>query len=72
MVNNPNNLKIGDNIFVEETWEDDHGNYHDEDAKIAHIGKDGELKLKWINATLEVAEFLSTCDGYLAKDFKAE
>jgi hypothetical protein len=71
MNNNPNNLKQGDLIFVEEAWEDEGGYYHDENAFITDIAEDGELTLDWL-APPEVKEFLSGSSGYYAKDFKKE
>lgn len=71
MNNNPNNLKAGDLILVEEAWEDEGGYYHDETAKILSIAEDGELTLEWLAKT-EVADWLKGCDGYYAKDFKKE
>jgi len=71
MKNNPNNLKIGDLIFVEQAWEDETGYYHDEMAKITKIDEDGELRLDWL-ASKEVKEFLAGSSDYYAKDFKKE
>lgn len=69
-MNNPNNLKIGDKILVEQAWEDESGTYHDEEAIILEIEEDGNLTLDWNLASKTIGEFLDSTDGYYAKDFK--
>jgi hypothetical protein len=71
-MNNKNNLKIGDKIMVEQAWEDEAGNYHDEVAEIKNIDSDGQMRLDFLEATKEVKEFLSHTDGYYANDFTKE
>ena len=74
---NKNNLKVGDVIVIEEAWEDELGQYHDESAEIKGINDNGELTLEWIlnNYTKEQQEdiknFLSNTDGYMANDYKS-
>jgi len=41
METNKNNLKVGDIISIEEAWEDEAGHYHDANAEIIAIHKDG-------------------------------
>jgi len=67
---NPNGIKVGDIIEVEQAWEDETGAYHDEFPEVLAIDeKTGELKLEWhrkeLNDFLESAEFF-------AKDYKPE
>ena len=66
---NPNNIKIGDVIEVEQAWEDEAGNYHDEYPTVTDMHEDGELELDFnddkLNAFLKEAEFF-------AKDYKPE
>lgn len=64
---NPNNLKIGDTIFVEQAWEDQAGNFHDEHGTVCCIGGDGLLSLGFKNQI--VNEFLSRAE-FFAKDYK--
>jgi hypothetical protein len=64
-MNNKNNLKVGDKIFVEQAWEDETGNYHDEYAEIKAINEDtGELDLDFynspqVNESLKKSEFFA-------------
>lgn len=67
--NNTNELKIGDEILVEQAWEDEQGSYHDEYAKILEINKYGEMTLDFYSVSDEVKEFLKNSDGYVANDF---
>ena len=69
---NKNNLKVGDIIMVEEAWEDEIGNYHDEAAEITTIDENGELSLIFPEASKEVQEFLKGTDSYMANDYKKE
>ena len=39
-------LKVGDDVTVEECWEDGNGNYHDENLTISRILPDGSLKFR--------------------------
>ncbi len=39
-------MKIGDNVFIEQAWEDESGQYHDEYATISRILSDGTLKFR--------------------------
>ena len=69
---NKNNLKVGDIIMVEEAWEDEAGQYHDESAKIIAIKENGELELNFFAASKQVQDFLRGTDGYMANDFEKE
>lgn len=69
---NPNNLKIGDMIEVQQAWEDERGNYHDEFAVVKSIDEKGEMTLEFENVSPDVKAFLSHIDEYFAKDFKPE
>lgn len=69
---NKNNLKIGDEIMVEQAWEDEAGNYHDEVAEIKDMDDKGELKLDFIYAPDAVRISLTESDGYMANDYKKE
>lgn len=64
---NPNNIKIGDVIEVEQAWEDEQGTYHDEFPTVTSInGETGELKLDF--GRKETNEFLDSAE-YFAKDY---
>ena len=39
-------LKIGDNVLIEQCWEDTNGCYHDEYLTVARILSDGRLKFR--------------------------
>lgn len=69
---NPNNIKIGDTIEVQQAWEDEAGSYHDEHAKVLSINEEtGELALDFEGAPSQVRQFLEEqTDGYMAKDYK--
>jgi len=66
---NPNNIKIGDTILVEQAWESESGDYFDEFAIVEDIDSAGKMKLRFarkdVNKFLEEAEFF-------AKDYKPE
>jgi hypothetical protein len=66
---NPNNLKIGDVIEVQDAWEDEAGGRHDEFPTILEIKEGGELVLDF--GREEINKF---CDNgeYFAKDYKPE
>lgn len=67
---NPNNIKVGDIIEVEQAWEDDAGSYHDEFPTVVSIHeKTGELKLDF--GEKELNKFLDGAEFY-AKDYKPE
>lgn len=67
---NPNNIKVGDMIEVEQAWEDETGNYHDEFAQVLSINEEtGEMKLDF--GRNEVNEFLEGAEHF-AKDYKPE
>ena len=63
-----NKIRIGNEILVEQAWEDENGNYHDEYAKILDI-KDGKMKLKFKNIRKDVEEFLQGSEFFI-KDFE--
>lgn len=68
--NNKNDLKVGDEILVEQAWEDETGNYHDEYAKIIEINKKGEMTLDFYDTTEEAREFIEdNTEPYLANDY---
>lgn len=67
---NPNNIKVGDIIEVQQAWEDETGNYHDEYAKVLSINEEtGEMKLDFDRD--DINEFLQSAE-YFAKDYKPE
>ena len=66
---NPNNLECGHQILIEQAWEDETGNYHDEYARIEIIRPDGSMKVKFKDE--KINEFLKDAE-YLAKDFNWE
>ena len=39
-------IKIGDEVLIEQAWEDMNGCYHDEYATVARILPDGRLKFR--------------------------
>jgi len=55
---NGKEIKKGDTVLVEQAWEDESGQYHDEYAEIISIGINGELSVKFLNVSDEVQEFL--------------
>lgn len=63
-------VKIGDVIFVEEAWEDEQGNYHDEYARVKNMDEKGEMMLDFFEATADVQGFLEDSDGYMAENFE--
>lgn len=67
---NPNNIKAGDVIEVQQAWEDEQGNLHDEFPTVLSIDeKTGELKLDF--GRKETNDFLDTAEFY-AKDYSPE
>ena len=67
---NPNNIKVGDMIEVEQAWEDETGNYHDEYAQVLSINEEtGEMKLDF--GRDDINEFLQGAEHF-AKDYKPE
>lgn len=50
---------VGDEILVEQAWEDGSGAYHDEYAKILNINEDGTMELDFYDASPKIKEFLS-------------
>ena len=61
-------LKVGDTILVEQAWEDELGQYHDEYAKIRAINKEGKMKLNFEDVSQEVREFLQGAE-FDSKDY---
>lgn len=53
-------IKVGDTVLVEQAWEDETGNYHDEYAEVLSV-KEGLAELKFFEANEEVQKFL----GYM-------
>lgn len=39
-------VKVGDEVLIEQAWEDEQGNYHDEYAVVSRILSDGQLKFQ--------------------------
>lgn len=67
---NPNNIKIGDVIEVQQAWEDESGAYHDEFPTVVGIETEtGRLELDFGEKKLN--DFLSGAD-FFAKDYKPE
>ena len=61
-------IKIGDVVLVEQCWEDERGQYHDEYANVKSIEP---FKLKFENVSEEVEQFLETCE-FSADDVTTE
>lgn len=58
-------VKVGDEVLVEQAWEDDKGNYHDEYAKVLGVNEDKTLNLQFHEGLpLELHEFLAGCEFY--------
>lgn len=63
-------LKIGDDVTIEQAWEDVAGHYHDECCTISRILPDGQLKFRighWKTRTAheeKVQAFLNRCEFY--------
>jgi hypothetical protein len=67
---NPNNIKVGDMIEVEQAWEDETGNFHDEFAKVLSINEEtGDMELDFDRD--DINEFLQGAEHF-AKDYKPE
>lgn len=58
-------IKVGSRVFVEQAWEDQVGNYHDEYATVSKIDDRGRLSL--IFDLPEVTKFLKGAE-YRAED----
>lgn len=58
-------IKVGSRVFVEQAWEDQTGNYHDEYATVKAIDQRGRLSLTF--DTPEVTKFLQGAE-YRAED----
>ena len=52
-------IKVGDSIYVEQAWEDEAGNFHDEVAEVLEIN-DGKMRLKFQRE--DVTKFLDGAD----------
>lgn len=54
-------IKVGDEIYVEQAWEDQTGALHDEYAIVEAIDENGDMKLKFkrddVNKFLEGSTF---------------
>lgn len=59
-------MKIGDKVFVEQAWEDEAGDYHDEIAEVVAIN-DGLVTFKFDRQ--DVMDWLSGCE-YKAEDYE--
>ncbi len=62
-------IKIGDTLDVEQAWEDEAGQYHDETAEVLALNDDGTMKLKFIGVSEEVQKYLDDCT-FEAKDYE--
>lgn len=70
-------LYVGDTVYLEQCWEDQAGNYHDEYVEVAGINPDGTLKFR-IGHFLtrkkrdqELQAYLNKCEWY-PKDVQKE
>lgn len=61
-----NEIKIGNWIHVEQAWEDEAGNYHDEVAEVLDI-QDGKMRLRFPRQ--DVTDFLDGAE-FLVEDYK--
>lgn len=52
-------IRIGERVLVEQAWEDEGGNYHDDFATVKDI-RGGSIYLKFDRP--EIDEFLDGCD----------
>lgn len=50
--------KEGDIIEFEQCWEDEHGNFHDEEARLIRIDANGNLELEWLVEDPRIKEYL--------------
>ncbi len=67
---NPNNIKVGDIIEVQQAWEDEAGNLHDEFPTVLAINNDnGEMTLDF--GRQEINDFLARAE-FFAKDYQSE
>lgn len=62
-------IKVGDTIFVEDAWEDEAGNYHDESAEVLSIDEKGFMKLRFPRQ--EITDWLDGAE-YHVSDYKPE
>ncbi len=62
-----NKIKVGDTIEIEQAWEDEAGNYHDEFAEVLAIDADGDMKLKFDRK--DITKFLSGAE-FNVKDYQ--
>jgi len=62
-------IEVGDTIYIEQAWEDEAGQEHDEYAEVSAIDKDGFMKLNFDRE--ETTDFLSGAD-FNVKDYKPE
>jgi len=69
MYENPNNIKVGDIIEVEQAWEDEAGNLHDEFPEVLSIADDGRMELDF--GRKDINDFLQGAD-FFVKDYKKE
>lgn len=66
-------IRVGDEILLEEAWEDEAGHYHDEYVTVARIEPDGRFKVR-INGgyrAKRIQAWLNKMDWY-AKDYEAK
>lgn len=67
---NKNNFKVGDSLMIEQAWEDEKGQYHDEPAEINAINqKTGEMDLHFYEASDDVNIFLRKM-SFFANDYR--
>lgn len=66
---NPNKIKVGDTIEVQDAWEDEAGGRHDEFPTVLEIAENGEMMLDF--GSKEINGFLVGVE-FFAKDYKSE
>jgi hypothetical protein len=66
-------IKVGDELMIEQAWEDEAGYFHDQQATVSRIRQDGTLQFRighWKTRTAQeekIQAFMNGCEWY-AKD----
>jgi len=60
-------IKVGNSIWIEQAWEDEAGQYHDESAEVLEIADNGKMRLKFPRK--DATEFLDGMD-FFVDDYK--
>ncbi len=47
--NKDQEIKVGSYVLIEQAWEDERGDFHDEDADVLKVNDDGTVELKWLS-----------------------